>query len=305
MRLRFLLRPGWLALTVVVFTFAVCCYTLLAPWQFRRDTERETQNAAVRASFTAAPAPLSQELAPGAEPDQRTEWRLVTMTGTYLPEAEVVARLRTVQGQGASEILTPFRTTDGTIVLVDRGYVGLSADSGVPPYAAPPTGTVTLVARARPDETDPKNREATTDPSSGGKLQSYVVDSRVVARAAKLDIRPGYFQLDVDQPGVIKPLPLPQLDSGPFFSYALQWIAFGTMALLGWLYFTVRELKPGGALTTPRPERGRRKSVAEMLAEDEAAEEAERPRAPSGTTSDAPSGAAGSGAEQGTFTPTR
>ena len=67
-------------------------------------------------------------------------------------------------------------------------------------------------------------------------------------------------------------LPLPQTDSGPFFSYALQWIAFGVMALLGWLYFTVRELMPGGALTAPKAERPRRKSVAEILAEDEKAE---------------------------------
>ena len=69
-------------------------------------------------------------------------------------------------------------------------------------------------------------------------------------------------------------LPLPQTDSGPFLSYALQWIAFGAMALLGWLYFTVRELKPGGALTRPSEpaQPTRRKSVAEILAEDELAE---------------------------------
>jgi hypothetical protein len=44
------------------------------------------------------------------------------------------------------------------------------------------------------------------------------------------------------------------------------------MAVLGWLYFTVRELKPGGALVTDQPARDRRKSVAQMVAEDEAAE---------------------------------
>jgi cytochrome oxidase assembly protein ShyY1 len=91
----------------------------------------------------------------------------------------------------------------------------------------------------------------------------------VVARSSGLTIRPGYFQLDQNQPGVLGALPLPQLDSGPFFSYALQWIAFGTMAVLGWLYFTIRELKPGGALTVDKADRTRRKSVAEMLAEDD------------------------------------
>ncbi|RSM37236.1 hypothetical protein DMA12_37375 [Amycolatopsis balhimycina DSM 5908] len=271
MRLRFLLRPGWLALTAVVFTFAICCFTLLAPWQFSRNAEREQQNSALTTSFTAAPVPLAQLLPPGSEPGQRTEWHLVSITGQYLPDKEVAARLRTVQGEGAYEVLTPLRTADGTVVLIDRGYVRLDSKSGMLPYAPPPAGIVQVTARARADETDPKNRDAFADDSTGGKLQSYVVDSRVVARAGKLDIRPGYFQLDVGQPGVLDALPLPQTDSGPFLSYALQWIAFGTMALLGWLYFTVRELKPGGALNASSAPT-RRKSVSEILAEDEYAE---------------------------------
>ena len=274
MRLRFLLRPGWLALTAVVFTFAICCFTLLSPWQFSRNAEREEQNAGLEASFTAPPVPLAQLLPPGTVPGGKTEWHLVTITGQYLADKEVIARLRTVQGEGAYEVLTPMRTTDGTVVLIDRGYVRLDSKSGVLPFAPPPAGTVQVTARVRSDETDPKNRDAFADASTGGKLQAYVVDSRVVARAANLDIRPGYFQLDTGQPGVLGALPLPQTDSGPFLSYALQWIAFGAMALLGWLYFTVRELKPGGALAdSGDPEqRVRRKSVAEILAEDELAE---------------------------------
>ncbi|MFF1607039.1 SURF1 family protein [Amycolatopsis sp. NPDC058278] len=275
MRLRFLLRPGWLALTAVVFTFAVCCFTLLSPWQFSRNTEREQQNAALETSFTAAPVPLAQLLPAGSVPGRYTEWHLVTVTGQYLPDKEVVARLRTVQGEGAFEVLTPMRTTDGTIVLIDRGYVPLDSKSAAPPYPPPPAGTVQVTARVRADETDPKNRDAFADASTGGRLQSYVVDSRVVARAGGLDIRPGYFQLDVGQPGVLGALPLPQTDSGPFLSYALQWIAFGAMALLGWLYFTVRELKPGGALDASDAP-SRRKSVAEILAEDELAESGHR-----------------------------
>ncbi|RJQ79541.1 SURF1 family cytochrome oxidase biogenesis protein [Amycolatopsis panacis] len=269
MRLRFLLRPGWLALTVVVFTFAVCCYTLLSPWQFRRDGEQVAQNNALTTSFTAKPKSAAELLPQHAAPDQNTEWHLVSITGTYLPSAEVVARLRTVQGEGAYEVLTPLRATDGTVYLIDRGYVRLDDKSGVLPYAAAPGGQVSLVARVRSDENDPKHRDAFSDASTNGKLQSYTVDSRVVAKSSGLTIRPGYFQLDQKQPGVLGALPLPQLDSGPYFSYALQWLAFGSMALLGWLYFTIRELRPGGALTTERPDRTRRKSVAEMLAEDE------------------------------------
>ena len=41
---------------------------------------------------------------PGSAPGQRTEWHLVSITGQYLPDKEVVARLRTVQGEGAYEV---------------------------------------------------------------------------------------------------------------------------------------------------------------------------------------------------------
>lgn len=280
MRLKFLLKPGWLALTLVVFVFAIACYTLLAPWQFSRDGEQVAQNTALQTSFTAQPRPLTEALPGTTAPDAKSEWERVTVTGTYLPQHEVVARLRTVQGEPAFEVLTPLRTGTGQVVLVDRGYVRPDDRSRVPPYAAPPAGTVEVVARVRTDETDPKKREAFADESTAGKLHSYVVDSRVVARAGNLDIRPGYFQLDDKQPGVLGALPLPQLEAGPYFSYALQWIAFGTMALLGWLYFTVRELKPGGALRAERESGGRRKSFSELLAEAEAEDDEPQLAAP-------------------------
>ena len=69
-------------------------------------------------------------------------------------------------------------------------------------------------------------------------------------------------------------LPLPDLDAGPFLSYALQWIAFGTMAILAWLYFTWREIKPGGVLAEDKRDRPRRVSVAQQIAEEEARERA-------------------------------
>lgn len=272
-----MLRPSWLALVGGVLVFAFACFYFLSPWQFSRNAEREAQNNAVSASMSAQPKALDTVLAPGVAPDQHTAWTRVTITGTYLPEHEVVARLRTVLGEPAFEVLTPMRTTTGETVLIDRGYLPPADHNAVPPYAAPPTGTVEVSARVRQDETDPKDRPAFADASTAGKLQSYDVDSRVVARSSGLDIRPGYFQLDQNAPGVLAALPLPQLDSGPFFSYALQWIAFGLMALGGLTYFTVRELKPGGVLAEmgerSKEKRARqRKTVAQILAEDEANE---------------------------------
>jgi cytochrome oxidase assembly protein ShyY1 len=266
-RLRFLLRPGWVTVTVMVLVFATLCFAVLAPWQFRRHHERSTTNAAVQASFHAAPVPL-EELGPGSE------WRLATLTGTYVPAGETIARLRTVQGEPAFEVLTPFRLAGGEIVLVDRGFVRPNDASQTGDYPAAPAGRVDLVARIRADETDPQHRDTFSDQTNGGRRQAYAIDSRTVARATGLPIRPGYLQLEAGSPGVLGPLPLPELDAGPFLSYALQWLTFGTMALLGLAYFTWREAQPGGVLAEPRPDRSRRRSVAQQIAEEEAAERA-------------------------------
>jgi cytochrome oxidase assembly protein ShyY1 len=264
-RFRFLLQPNWLMLTLVVFVFAAACYSILAPWQFSRNADQQAQNAALTASFTSKPVPVEQLVPAGTEPSSNAVWRMVTMTGTYEPAGEAMARLRTVQGEPAFEIITPFKLTDGRTVLVDRGYQPPEAGKSVPDYASPPTGRVTISARAQADE--PADKRPTF--LDTGRRQIYSINSGTVAQATGMKIDPGYFQLDVNQPGVVNAaLPLPQLDDGPYFSYALQWIIFGSMALFGWGYFSWREARPGGALDNA--DKPKRKSVAEILADDEA-----------------------------------
>ena len=58
-------------------------------------------------------------------------------------------------------MLTPFRLTDGTVVLVDRGFVRpVQGDQAVkfPTRRRRRVATVTLTARVRADERDPRDR---------------------------------------------------------------------------------------------------------------------------------------------------
>ncbi len=228
-RWRFLLRPGWVALTAVVVCFSVAAFTLLAPWQFRRAEQRAERNAAIERSFTTPPQPL-QEV--------RDEWRQVVITGQYLPDAEVVVRLRTVQGEPAYEVLVALRRADGSTVLVDRGYLRPAAGVRVPAYPPVPTGEVTVTGRLRTDETDPQGGAVVTQ---DGHRQVYAVSTRTVGAATGVRLEPGYVQLVDGAPGVLSALPLPPLYSGPSFAYALQWLAFGAMAPLGLAYIAWRE----------------------------------------------------------------
>jgi cytochrome oxidase assembly protein ShyY1 len=237
-RWRFLLRPSWVALTAAVICFAVAAFTILAPWQFRRAAQRAERNTSIESSFTTPPQPLRNALAAHTAPTQATEWRQVQATGHYLPDAELVVRLRTVQDEPAYEVLVPLRLADGSANLVDRGYVRPAEGVRIPQYPPAPSGEVTVTGRLRADEQDPQGGEVVRQ---DGHRQVYAVSTRTVSAATGVRLDPGYLQLVDGAPGVLSALPLPQLDPGPSFGYALQWIAFGTMAPLGLAYFAWRE----------------------------------------------------------------
>lgn len=252
---------------LLIVAFSVLCFTVLAPWQFGRNNQTQAQISAVERSTTEAPKPLQEVLPDGRAPDASVEWTKVTLHGTYLPAGETVAWLRTVNSNPAMEVLTPFRLDDGRVLLVDRGYLLPANTTVAPPYPAPPPGPQTIVARVRVDETDSKNRPLF---ERDGHRWTYAVNSRIVGTGIGMPLQPGYFALTDGQPGVLTALPLPVIDSGPFFSYALQWITFGIMAPIGIGYLIYSELHPtpDGRPRPVRPKQ-RRQSVARLIAEEE------------------------------------
>jgi cytochrome oxidase assembly protein ShyY1 len=266
---RFLLRPGWLAFIALVVGFAMACYTLLAPWQFGREKQREAQERAIATADTTAAVPLVELVPPGSAVTPELEWRQVTVTGTYLGEAEALVRLRTLDSKAAVEVLTPMRLDDGRVVAVDRGLAPLTDAGAIPTYAAPPGGTVTVTARLRTDQHDPSDRPVVR---GAGAPQLYAADSAVLGATTGLDLVPGILQLPADQPGVLAPAPVgPTVaDAAPFtnFSYALQWLTFGLIALVALGYFIRLEMlqRRGGG------RRSRRAELRRALAGDDIAD---------------------------------
>jgi len=161
-------------------------------------------------------------------------------TGHYLPEQQVLARLRVVDGDPAFEVLTPFALDDGPVVLVDRGYVRPEQGSKVPTIASPPTGTVTINARLRDSEPVVQGKEPFRQ---DGAQQVYSISTAQISALTGAPLAGSYVQLVEDQPGGLGIIGLPRLDAGPFLSYGIQWIAFGIVApiLLG--YFVYAEIR--------------------------------------------------------------
>ena len=237
-RWTFLFKPQWLALYVVVIAFAYLCFTVLAPWQLGKNTKTSRENEQISSSLSQPPVPVTTPLPQQDSSAQGQQWRRVTATGRYQPDAQVLARLRVHDGNPAYEVLLPFHVDGGPTVLVDRGFVNPVRGTEVPPFAPPPTGSVTITARLRDSELPGK------EPFRGdGVQQVYSINTGQISQLTGVPLTGSYLQLVDDQPGGLGVIGLPQLDSGPFLSYGIQWIAFGIVAPIGVGYFIFGEIK--------------------------------------------------------------
>ena len=239
-RWAFLLRPSWLALAVVVVAFTYLCFSVLAPWQLGKNAKTSRENRQIAQSLTTPPVPLTELLPDQTSTAPGAQWRRVTATGHYRPDAEVLARLRVVDGEPGLEVLAPFIVDGGPTVLVDRGFVRPEQDSKLPPVPPPPATTVTITARLRDSEAPAAGKEPIIE---AGVRQVYSINTDQVAKLTGVALAQSYLQLVDDQPGGLGVIGLPHLDAGPFLSYGIQWITFGIVApiLLG--YFVVAEIR--------------------------------------------------------------
>ena len=229
-----LLKPGWVITAVAVIAFAYLAFTVLAPWQLGKNEKTSARNHQISAAFDADPIAYSFVFTQGSIPADK-EWTRVTLTGHYLNN-QAVLRMRPVNSEPAYQFLTPFETTTGEIFLVNRGFES-AGDS--PSANTPPSAVTTITGYARLDEDPPANAPLTNvDP-----VQVSGINTEQIGRELGVHLAHDWIQLAEGQPGEVTAIPLPKLDSGPYLSYGVQWIAFGIMAPLGLAYFVWAEIK--------------------------------------------------------------
>ena len=113
-------RPSLLLLTLGML--GVVLLTALGVWQVERRSWKlaliERVDQRMHAAPVALPAPSSWPAITAAS----DEYRRVTVSGTFFNGDETLVQAVTTEGPGFW-VLTPLRMTDGTTVLVNRGFV--------------------------------------------------------------------------------------------------------------------------------------------------------------------------------------
>ncbi|MEV6598385.1 SURF1 family protein [Actinoplanes sp. NPDC051346] len=235
---RFLLTPRWLAAAALTVAASVAM-VFLGNWQFHRYTERTAVNERIDAADSTPAAPLTSVLVKptaagtlGAQPGEDKAWTKVTVTGRYDATHEIQARGRTVNSKVGFEILTPLILTDGTAVLVDRGWVpSTNGDAVSPPVAPPPpTGEVTVVGQLHLSESRPAPIA-----ERDGRIDTRRIALPRLAQKLPYPVYGAYVLLSEPAEGY-SPIPINHEDAWQNGGYAVQWWAFAVMALLayGW-----------------------------------------------------------------------
>jgi cytochrome oxidase assembly protein ShyY1 len=240
---RFLLRPRWIAFTVVVVT-AIVVMINLGFWQLRRLDERRTFNAAVAARIDRPAVDLDELVPPdatvGDDALADVEWRTVEAAGRYLPDEELRVVNRSQGGQAGDNVVTPLLLDDGRVLLVARGFVPLDNEE-----AAAPTGEVSIEGRLR--RTEVRRTGALSDASEGDLTEAQRLDIRRLAAQLPGDVVPMYVELTASDPPAAGAFPVPiaqpALDEGPHLSYAVQWFIFSVLAAIGWFLAVRRSRK--------------------------------------------------------------
>ncbi len=248
----FLLRPKWIAFHLLV-VFVVVVMINLAFWQLRRLDERRQFNAEVRAN-----SEQTATLDDVTKSDPSTiEWRKVRATGTYVPGHQFLVVNRSQNGDTGRNVVNALQLADGTLLLVNRGFVPLS--DAVPPA---PQGTVTIDGRLRVSER--RKTGQTADENVAGLTEIRRIDVGLLAKQFDATVLPMY----VEQLSPAKPLQEivgpDTSDEGPHLSYTIQWFIFSGCVIVGWVLAVRRSI----ATRSGKP-RKRRKSAYVPIADDE------------------------------------
>lgn len=258
----------WFAYAALTAAFGAACVGL-GIWQLDRREETVAEISRVQANYDAAPVALDVLVPSPDSDDPEAEWRPVLVEGTYAVADQVLVRNRSSNQGPGFEILTPLVTEDGTVFVVDRGWIDKDV-TGPGPAAvpAPPGGTVLVTARLRTSE------RSIPGQSASGNLVPTIELGALANRWGVPVYSQFYGEMMSESPSADAGAPLaqPSTSEGNHLSYAFQWMAFAVLGIIALLWAVRRERRIRAGIPD-RPRSSNRMRRDDSAAEDELVDE--------------------------------
>lgn len=230
--LALLRRPQWLGMALFVLALT-SLFIRLGFWQLDRMEARAEENTVLELRLAADPVPVEVAVVAAGSDLASVEFRRGMALGSYRPDLEVLVRNRTNEmGTAGFHLLTPLELEDGSLVIVNRGWIPLDLDQVPVVSLPPPAGVVEMTGVMR--ATESRSAIGPIDPPGQITVVNRIDLDRIGALFDQ-PVLPVWLQAVEPEPGGLpEPLVLPDPgDRGPHLSYAIQWFSFAAIALIG------------------------------------------------------------------------
>lgn len=213
--------------------------TNLSFWQLDRLDAKKQFNKTVN-SHIAEPVREFSAVLTDSTSVQDVEWRRVAVKGVFEPDDAVTVINRSQDGSAGYDSLVPLKLSDGSAVLVNRGFVPLAMKT---PEIT--TGEVTVIGFLRVSQERTGLGLKDSDSRLTTEFQRFDVPR--IASQLEYRVQPMFLQLIQQEPQKKSewpaPVALPPLDEGTHMSYAVQWMFFSLVALTAWIIVIRKKLK--------------------------------------------------------------
>jgi surfeit locus 1 family protein len=234
---------GMLLALAVSAALAFACFIALGTWQLQRLQWKRALIERVEQRIHAAPVP-----APG--PDQwahisalSDEYRRVRITGTFLHSLTTKVKAVSELGSGYW-LLTPLRSADGTLVLVNRGFIPADVAGKTQSNLQDERAQSTVTGLLRISE--PGGAFLRRNDTAADRWYSRDVAAIAAARALP-QVAPYFIDADADSSGGASGWPVGGLTVVAFqdnhLVYALTWYALALLVAGAAAWFVREERK--------------------------------------------------------------
>ena len=232
----------WFIPTLFVLAAALICIRL-GIWQLDRLAQRREFNSHYVAMSTMAPLEL-----PTMGNLENMEYRQVVVEGFFDYSQQVAIRNQYYQGQYGFHLLTPLVLSDGSAILVDRGWIPYDGNLTRPDwdkYSIDGKVNVTGIirtSRERADITGESDPELLTGQKEL-QIWNFPNIPRIQLQTA-IPLLPVYVQESNSQNEGTYPIAIQstiEISEGPHLGYALQWFSFAGIFLVGYPFYIKKQ----------------------------------------------------------------
>lgn len=207
-------------------TFVFIGSLFASSWQFDRH---ETRKAFIRSVSEILDLPPTSIIGNFQDVQQ---WQRIELQGKFVEDVLLI-RNRPLNGRNGFWVVSNFENTTGSKMPVLIGWI--SAQSSASSIVGPPrlpTEILKLEGIARDFET----RKTASDLPDG---QYLTFDKDLLKNTQNFFFQS--LELNPEQLAQIQPVPIPNTTQGPHLFYALQWLVFAAIAIIGAAWFSYQE----------------------------------------------------------------